>query len=473
MEDFKDVMLAEPPARFAAAPAVHPASLESYKGILLCGRPSDGARVRDQGPAAIPFLPAGKSDDTRYLGLQPSIEDRARVEMQKTVRGQSGTTTGALAKRAALSRHRRWLVSFARAVKDMKSESVLQAEADAAAKERLRQREAEARSVRMTAAAAGGLLTETNAVSSGQAAPPPPKAASSSSKPPPPSGIKAATASAKPKWAMTEDEAMDAEFAEARDLIDFAASLDFKKFMDDYEVREALAIMRDRVKEIASEEGIDLDAAKQAASLSAPDNTDLESVSDAPPPSDLAPEAREAWLQQAQERRLQRRARRAAAAEEAARLAGSDVDVSQREAGWDRSLSTRMRTAVNNEALRLADKVLASSEAMRKIHSRASLAKLLQDASLEVTAARGESSAVYLGSGGAQAMSAALAKEPPLRDPRMASYAADSCRDQTLAGTNGVTALQGAPEKKRILTDLRKATDKAQNLPYLYRCPAI
>lgn len=37
---------------------------------------------------------------------------------------------------------------------------------------------------------------------------------------------------------------------EIDNLIEFAYDLDYEKFMEDYEVRQALAIIQDRVKEI-------------------------------------------------------------------------------------------------------------------------------------------------------------------------------------------------------------------------------
>jgi hypothetical protein len=36
-------------------------------------------------------------------------------------------------------------------------------------------------------------------------------------------------------------------------LLEFAYELDYEKYMEDYEVRQALAIIRDRVKEITKD----------------------------------------------------------------------------------------------------------------------------------------------------------------------------------------------------------------------------
>jgi len=42
--------------------------------------------------------------------------------------------------------------------------------------------------------------------------------------------------------------------AEIDDLIEFAYELDYEKYMEDFEVRQALAIIRDRVNEMKKDE---------------------------------------------------------------------------------------------------------------------------------------------------------------------------------------------------------------------------
>jgi len=59
---------------------------------------------------------------------------------------------------------------------------------------------------------------------------------------------------AKPKWALTEKNLEDEKEKEVDDLLEFAYELDYEKYMDDYEVREALAIIKDRVKEIKQDQ---------------------------------------------------------------------------------------------------------------------------------------------------------------------------------------------------------------------------
>ena len=47
----------------------------------------------------------------------------------------------------------------------------------------------------------------------------------------------------------------DAKEKEIDELLEFAYELDYEKYMEDYEVRQALAIIKDRVNEIANQVG--------------------------------------------------------------------------------------------------------------------------------------------------------------------------------------------------------------------------
>lgn len=52
---------------------------------------------------------------------------------------------------------------------------------------------------------------------------------------------------------MTEKQQEDAKEAEIDELLEFAYELDYEKYMEDYEVRQALAIIKDRVNELTAE----------------------------------------------------------------------------------------------------------------------------------------------------------------------------------------------------------------------------
>lgn len=59
---------------------------------------------------------------------------------------------------------------------------------------------------------------------------------------------------AKPAWAQTEKQMEEEKEAEIDELLEFAYELDYEKYMDDYEVRQALAIIKDRVNEVTKEQ---------------------------------------------------------------------------------------------------------------------------------------------------------------------------------------------------------------------------
>ena len=68
------------------------------------------------------------------------------------------------------------------------------------------------------------------------------------------SKAKKAAKKGKPAWAHTAAQVEEDKEAEIDDLLEFAYELDYEKYMEDYEVRQALGIIKDRVKEITQED---------------------------------------------------------------------------------------------------------------------------------------------------------------------------------------------------------------------------
>jgi hypothetical protein len=416
MEEYKDVMLSEPPARYAnnaSAAQLQSLSLENYKGILLCDRPADarnpgGAAKAPHGGGPAPFLPAGKGDERNGLGLQPSIEQRSGQELSLSVRQRHSTHRA-----TALTRHRKWLNSFASAVKQMQLEKAEHQITKTLKEGDLREKQASLRNQTRPEETA---VAEVQPV---ETAPAEVKAVKKKSK-------------KKPVWAQTEDEAADAEFSEARNLVDFAAGLDFDQFMNDFEVREALAVMRDRVQEIAADKGIDLQEAMTQQQVD--DNDDTVSVA----ASDASTVTREIVAARRAEKRKQK----------AAAPTGST-------AGWDKStnLAEKLKSAVGGDALALAEKILATSESMRHIHSKQSLARVLQDVTFGAAAKNNMEEQVALQRGQALA-------------PPVVSFVSPDA-------ASGSAAVATDKPPQRVLTELRKSKSQVQNLPYLYRCPSI
>ena len=130
MEEFKEVMLSEPPVRGyvpssqgAGAGAAQGRSFENYKGILLCDRPNDHKLA--VGVTEQPFLPPGRPDRDLFgmggrgegcLGLQPSQEKVNRHTVARQARHQSGKATST----TALSKHRKWLKELSTVTKHVK-----------------------------------------------------------------------------------------------------------------------------------------------------------------------------------------------------------------------------------------------------------------------------------------------------------------------------------------------------------------
>lgn len=56
--------------------------------------------------------------------------------------------------------------------------------------------------------------------------------------------------SEKPAWAVTEKQSELQKEDEIDQLLEFAYELDYEKYMEDFEVRQALAVIKDRVNEI-------------------------------------------------------------------------------------------------------------------------------------------------------------------------------------------------------------------------------
>lgn len=378
MDSYKDVMLSEPPSRFTAPPSVQPVNLETYKGILLCDRPQAAAARND---APIPFLPAGKGED-RFIGVQPSTEQRARLQMIRNTNMAKNQTGNAI-----VTKHKRWLKSFAQTVQQAKldqMESKLVSDARAAA---FRDRQSELRRQAVS----------TKVVAS-------PQGEEVSKKP-------KAKENAKPKWAMTAEEADIAEddelLTQHDDLLKFAQELDYDRFINDLEVKEAMAIMKERVEEIIAEQGGDYRSPTEGGTRKV-----------------AAPKLENSSHQEAL-------------------LAPGMVNPND----WNSSTRAGdFANTINAEALALAEKILAGSESLRQIHTKHTLARLLRDA---VDTKR------------KTALNADTIVSGSLQQPTIVKIGAES------------TGHEAAPAQRRVLTEMRKANDKAQNLPYLYRCPAL
>jgi|Transcript_72355 hypothetical protein len=484
MEDFKDVMLSEVPFHSRGGgyqPSNNVGAFENYKGILLCDRPSEN-KIVEGGPQ--PFLPPGAVEDN-CMGLQPSNEQlRRHAEARRALANKKKVNTVQNHHRKALKALNDQKIREKMDAVEAAMEEETRRERFQAKQAKLRQAiingsmQDDAQKViasiapgadpddtmgmvkgsknyepktsdwtcsncgtmnslsRQTCYACGASRPEAGGADE-HLPPVPPPPVSYVRTPPPADGEPSSTRSnhkptprsnkpkksAKPKWAMTEEEAMDAELKETDDLVKFAEGLDFEKYLDDYEIREALSIMRERVEELKDERGED-DAAGDSG-----DDVSLSSHGQGPRPG-----------------------RRAALRKFKGELLDGDKN-GQLERDWDNmstfsALSDRKRRLISDEAMRLAEKILDANSGMKNVHSKQSLGRLLED--LTHKAYNEEKSKVRL-------------KEPmdvgaPIPQPPIATH----------------QAVQNKPtDPPRILTQLKKSQDYVQNLPYLYRCPSI
>lgn len=256
----------------------------------------------------------------------------------------------------------------------------------------------------------------------------------------------------KPKWALTEDEALEDELAATDDLLEFAKNLDYDKFIDDYEVAGALAIMRERVEEIARENNWSKEAVERAANESvAGDTEDGEDYegSEAAGGGGIARNDRE---------RREGRDHQPVISTAAAAKRAAPHNVVGHTKEWDgsKSIGGVLRRAIFRDTLQLAERILASSKSMQKIHTKFSLARLLQRCVLDGTDATEAMQKPSIG--GSKGLDAV---------PRVVKVHPDATGLET-GGTGGVDA-----GSQRVLVEMQHSKERTQGLPYLYRCPAI
>ncbi|KAG5504549.1 hypothetical protein JIQ42_06384 [Leishmania sp. Namibia] len=478
METYKDVIVSQPPAMYAQSGYATHFAVENYKGILLCKRPSNlgsaagfggaggSGGYGEGGASCAPFIPSNPTGNP--LGYGPSKESRDARAEQEALRAANQRQRQTKSSQT-LSRHRRWLRSFARQMKSMR-ESDRQLEVEAAQRA-ARVREAEKRKraeqqQQQTAIAA--TLEGANAPAYNMHKAMEAHVAAT---------LKATTAAAvapssrKPKWALTEEEAIDAELNVDRDLLDFAENLDYEKFITDFEVAEALGVMRDRVEEIARANNWSVEDIRRANTI---EDDDLNS---------MTPSEAQLIL-----RSKQQQPQAGDAAASAARAALPEA-LAVHAHDWDSSSTGRgrlLKRAISRDALALAERLFAASPSLQKIHTRHSLARVLQrcalDGNVNVTenmllqqaskasAAKGGGSGVR---SGAASPSPATLDPPAIPEPLVVKVCADAIPMpyNSADGVSGGPAVGAMPA--RILRELQQSKERTQGLPYLYRCPAI
>lgn len=192
-----------------------------------------------------------------------------------------------------------------------------------------------------------------------------PSAATQSSSKKPSGGTKASAA--KPGWARTAAEDDDFLDAEADSLLSFAAGLDYDRYMDDLEVREAIAFVKERVKNL--EESKQSDQAEEEERQRLIVAGELEEVYVVDESKPLGEDG------QPQLKKIVRRTKRAP------RQAQTFADA---DGGEEWNASTAADGAQQSERDRQAQQdvltktVLESNRAMRNVHSSASVRAIVE-----------------------------------------------------------------------------------------------
>ncbi|KPI83759.1 hypothetical protein ABL78_7194 [Leptomonas seymouri] len=462
MESYKDVIVSQPPAMYSQLGFATQFSVENYKGILLCERPPNlGSATGEVNSSAnvssAPFVPSNPTGNP--VGYAPSKESRA-LNAEHIARRVLNQKQQQLKTCQALSRHRRWLRSFAKQMKSMK-ESERQCEVEAARRaarrrkseqqkiaeqQQLQQQQAEAMTSSQPAVLAPYNMhkeMEDHVAATRKAVAP---------------------AARKPKWAMTEEEAIADELDIDRDLLDFAEHLDYEKFISDFEVAEALGVMRDRVVQIAKANDWSVEDIRRGND-GAEDEDDLDSM--------VTPS-------EAQVLHLQQRAPQPGGATAAGARPAAPGSQATHAHDWDSSIGRGrlLKKAISRDAVALAERLFAASPSLQKIHTKHSLARVLQRCALEgnvdvteatLLQAGGKRPALGASASPPPTAGAAIAKEPEaLPEPLVVQVSADALPASAMA--DGAI---GMPSPPRILRELQQSKERTQGLPYLYRCPAI
>jgi len=251
---------------------------------------------------------------------------------------------------------------------------------------------------------------------------------------------------AKPAWAMSIEESEEAQDAEADELLNFAAGLDFDRYVEDVEVRESLRFARKRVRDAELEharEALAAEAAQRKAAARArgevgDDDDEFE------------------WLEvdehglTAEEALIKRRREFLARGGRA-----TPMDHTQ---GWDSS--TRVGDGRAGARTPLVTDLKMGRPGLGKIHSDASLRSVADRMALAQTAASGVAAGVTVGPDGRRYL--------PEPDP-VPGEAIKPPRIVVISPTDGTVMTEAnSAQTRKALKEQR-----VSNLPYLYRNPSI
>jgi hypothetical protein len=250
MSNVKGMMISDRPSASVgggAAPAPGPGvNIGNYKGVMLCNRPFAGVAATSKANQKVAPSAFLTGVPTQSIGANIPINKEHHVVVNRTK------------KHTALSRHKKWLADLQK-TKDqlegeMMAEEEFKADKKAAFMDRERKMRAAVRGIDAESKyddddddyaeseAKGGYGSADDYDSDVEERAPPKAAAKKEAK------------QSKPMWARTEEAAKEVEDEEDEDeaekLLNFAAGLDFDKYVDDLEVRAMMDQVKARVDEL-------------------------------------------------------------------------------------------------------------------------------------------------------------------------------------------------------------------------------
>jgi hypothetical protein len=225
------------------------AGIGNYKGVMLCNRPFAGTKGAGSGAGGggggggTKEFKAGVIPEPLGMAIPLSAKDRMKLQRPK--------------KETVLTKHRKWLADLQRTKDSLEIQLIDEMNKKAESIQKFQDQEKKMRKI-----AKELLRAEEKAESKGDSTGPEttsslPSPSSSSSSPP---KAEAKSSSSKPAWALTEKladakiaAAEEKEFNDEEGLLDFAAGLNYDRFIEDVEVKTLMANLAQRIAQLESE----------------------------------------------------------------------------------------------------------------------------------------------------------------------------------------------------------------------------
>lgn len=173
---------------------------------------------------------------------------------------------------------------------------------------------------------------------------------------------------AKPAWAKTEEQLKKEQDNEIDDLIEFAYDLDYEKYMEDLEVRQAIALIKERVAEIKKD---DEWRQKIAQEWNQAEEVNVNGAAEEPRDNEDARSAVSIRTSITGKSRMSKKSE----------IMNEIKRDEEKKEQWDTSTQAEKRKQTVEEKLasKLADQILESNPNLKAIHSKTSMKKMLEN----------------------------------------------------------------------------------------------